>query len=49
MGQSKGMYTFFSHLRWAPVIVLGYAASIAVHFLVNASMIGHFAAMAGGH
>lgn len=36
MGQSKGMYTFFSHLRWLPAIALGYAASIWVHFLVNA-------------
>ncbi|WP_100658733.1 sodium:proton antiporter NhaD [Alteromonas flava] len=35
MGQARGYYTFFSHLRWAPVIALGYAASIAVHFWVN--------------
>ncbi len=35
MGQSKGMYTFFSHLKWLPVIALGYVASIWVHFLVN--------------
>lgn len=35
MGQSKGMYTFFSHLRWLPAIALGYGASIWVHFLVN--------------
>ena len=25
MGQARGMYTFFSHLRWTPVIALGYA------------------------
>jgi Na+/H+ antiporter NhaD/arsenite permease-like protein len=38
MGQSKGMYTFFGHLRWAPAIALGYAASILVHMAVNKSM-----------
>ncbi len=37
MGQSRGMYTFFGHLKWTPVIALGYAASIWVHFLVNGS------------
>ncbi|MGL1957121.1 MAG: sodium:proton antiporter NhaD [Colwellia sp.] len=35
MGQARGYYTFFSHLKWMPVIALGYAASIYVHFLVN--------------
>ena len=35
MGQARGLYTFFSHLRWAPAIALGYFASIAVHFWVN--------------
>jgi len=38
MGQARGMYTFFGHLKWTPVIALGYAASIYVHFLINASM-----------
>ncbi len=37
MGQARGMYTFFSHLKWTPVIALGYAASILVHFWVNGS------------
>ena len=37
MGQARGKYTFFSHLKWAPVIALGYAASIMVHFWINAS------------
>ena len=37
MGQARGKYTFFSHLRWTPVIALGYAASIMVHFWVNAA------------
>lgn len=35
LGISKGHYTFGSHLRWFPVILLGYLASIGVHFLVN--------------
>ena len=35
MGQARGEYTFFAHLKWAPVIGLGYAASIAVHMLLN--------------
>ncbi len=35
MGQARGQYTFFGHLRWTPVIALGYIASIGVHFLVN--------------
>lgn len=35
MGQARGQYTFFSHLRWTPVIALGYGASILVHLWVN--------------
>ncbi|MGH8551562.1 MAG: sodium:proton antiporter NhaD [Methylococcales bacterium] len=35
MGQSKGMYTFFSHLKWTPAIAAGYFASILAHYLVN--------------
>ncbi|WXU00667.1 MAG: Na(+)/H(+) antiporter NhaD [Catillopecten margaritatus gill symbiont] len=35
MGQSKGLYTFVSHLKWTPVIALGYAASIYTHILIN--------------
>ncbi len=38
MGQSKGMYTFFSHLKWTPAIALGYAASIYAHLLINADL-----------
>jgi len=38
MGQARGSYTFFSHLKWTPVIALGYIASIATHLLVNADM-----------
>ena len=36
MGQSKGNYTFFGHLKWTPVIALGYAASIYIHLIYNA-------------
>lgn len=35
MGTSKGMYTFFSHLKWTPVISLGYIASILAHYIIN--------------
>ncbi len=35
MGQARGIYTFFAHLKWTWAIALGYAASIWVHFLVN--------------
>jgi Na+/H+ antiporter NhaD/arsenite permease-like protein len=38
MGQARGVYTFFGHLRWTPVIALGYAASIAVHLLINRAL-----------
>lgn len=37
MGQARGKYTFFGHLKWTPVIALGYIASIATHMWVNAS------------
>ncbi|EKO3913863.1 sodium:proton antiporter NhaD [Vibrio metschnikovii] len=35
MGAAHGKYTFVGHLKWAPVIMLGYVASIAVHLLLN--------------
>jgi Na+/H+ antiporter NhaD/arsenite permease-like protein len=35
MGTSRGMYTFFSHLKWTWAIALGYVASIFVHYLIN--------------
>jgi NhaD family Na+/H+ antiporter len=38
MGQARGKYTFFGHLKWTPVIALGYGASIYVHMLVNSSL-----------
>jgi NhaD family Na+/H+ antiporter len=44
MGQARGKYTFFTHLKWTPVIALGYAASVLVHMWVNA---GSYAIPAG--
>jgi NhaD family Na+/H+ antiporter len=38
MGAARGKYTFFGHLKWAPVITLGYIASIATHMWINASL-----------
>lgn len=35
MGQARGVYTFFAHLKWTWAIALGYAASIAMHFWLN--------------
>lgn len=37
LGQAKGQYTFTSHMKWFPVILLGYFSAIGVHFLVNAN------------
>ena len=34
MGQARGYYTFFGHLKWSPVIFLGYVASIYLHVLM---------------
>ena len=36
LGLTKGKYSFGHHLKWCPVIALGYFAAVAVHFLVNA-------------
>lgn len=38
MGQARGVYTFFSHLKWSWAILLGYIVSIAVHFIINAHL-----------
>ncbi|MGR5129747.1 sodium:proton antiporter NhaD [Photobacterium swingsii] len=37
MGAAHGKYTFFGHLKWMPVIALGYIASIIMHLLLNAN------------
>jgi len=36
MGAAKGQYTFSSHLKWTWAIALGYAASVALHLVLNA-------------
>jgi Na+/H+ antiporter NhaD/arsenite permease-like protein len=38
MGQARGQYTFFRHLRWTPAIALGFAASVGVHLLLNGGL-----------
>ena len=35
MGQARGIYTFFSHLKWSWAILIGYAASIVTHLILN--------------
>jgi len=35
MGQARGKYTFFTHLRWTPAIALGYGLSIWLHMVMN--------------
>ena len=35
MGQARGHYTFFGHMKWTPVIFLGYLASIYIHILMS--------------
>jgi Na+/H+ antiporter NhaD/arsenite permease-like protein len=38
MGQARGIYTFSTHLKWTWAIALGYAASIAVHIVMNGAL-----------
>ncbi len=38
MGTARGKYTFGVHLKWTPVIALGYAAGILCHLLLNAHL-----------
>ncbi len=38
MGQARGIYTFFSHIKWIWAIALGYAASIYAHLWLNSAM-----------
>jgi Na+/H+ antiporter NhaD/arsenite permease-like protein len=38
MGQARGIYTFSAHLKWIWAIALGYAASIAVHIVMNGAL-----------
>ncbi|MFT6986612.1 MAG: NhaD family Na+/H+ antiporter [Psychromonas sp.] len=39
MGAAHGKYTFFGHLKWTPVIALGYAVSIVLHLLLHDMMV----------
>ena len=38
MGQSKGLYTFASHLKWTPIIAIGYFLGILCHLYINAEL-----------
>ena len=40
MGSGRGYYTFSKHLKWTPVIMLGYAAAIGMHYLLNSPATG---------
>lgn len=35
MGSARGIYTFGAHLKWTPIIALGYGASIIAHLYIN--------------
>ena len=35
MGQARGHYTFFGHMKWTPVIFIGYIVSIYVYMLLS--------------
>jgi len=38
MGQARGIYTFFAHLKWSWAIMLGYFVGIGAHLLLNGSV-----------
>lgn len=40
MGVARGQYTFFGHLKWFPIILIGYAAAIGTHFMINTDLVG---------
>jgi len=40
MGQARGAYTFFAHLKWSWAIALGFAASVWAHFIINGALFG---------
>jgi NhaD family Na+/H+ antiporter len=35
MGQARGYYSFLGHLKWTPVVALGYFASVYAHLWLN--------------
>jgi Na+/H+ antiporter NhaD/arsenite permease-like protein len=39
MGQAKGKYTFFAHLRWTPAIALGFFIAIQSHLWLNSALL----------
>lgn len=38
MGQARGSYSFLGHLKWTPVVALGYFASVYTHLWLNQSL-----------
>jgi len=42
MGQARGVYTFFAHLKWSWAVALGYAVSILAHLWFNADLMHEF-------
>ncbi len=38
LGTARGSYTFGAHLKWTPVILLGYLVSILCHLFANAHL-----------
>jgi Na+/H+ antiporter NhaD/arsenite permease-like protein len=42
MGQARGVYTFFSHLKWTWAVALGYVVSILAHLWFNAGLMTEF-------
>lgn len=42
MGQARAHYTFLSHLKWSWAVLLGYAAAIGAHFMINYSLFSRF-------
>jgi len=38
MGTARGTYTFGAHLKWTPIVALGYGASIYCHILLNSRL-----------
>ena len=42
MGTARGVYTFGAHLKWMPVVALGYAASIYAHMFINSKLFETF-------
>jgi len=42
MGQARGVYTFFAHLKWSWAVALGYVVGIAAHLWLNADLMLEF-------